>query len=755
MKYLPEGRKPWDCYDITLVALERLFHDKPYEAIHFDYKYTKSKAYDKTEIYFDKFFEFIVPRLFYLQSLNVIDAHIPEEFKKYFPYTRFIVDGLPQSVSDSGLYFTHQLNYSAYKHEEIELLVLGISPDGLAQFRSPLYCGSASETNNCLPGGKIFQRIRKVFDISDEKMKKISELLAKYDAMSDKTLSHLREEANRRSITHAGLSAKQLLTKIQAAMFAEIRPHLIPVFMGDGAYDRLHISLARLGLDVITPKSLPADGRQMSEKDVLESSKVSVKRGLVERVIRVIKQYQELGNAKFSNADKSEKRVDIVMGLYNLNLLAKTGRLDEIPSLEDVKDKYFNPLTDAMLPNRTKLHETPARDVSKTLRSLIIELPNITDNDIIEWSTVEGETKPREKPRERGESHVRSSHFLSHSLGRSESGTLLILSKCLASYRKDTSYWIISEWAGKRRIHIYCNCPAGASEKFICGHECGQAVDIMDYLNIKTPGYDRPGKFLCVRASGPSNLLALCRFFPIKYIADEVLPTLGKAFIVTPTTLDKPLTLFKPSKAEWAIIRKHRDENKSPPPEGRFTCICQDPVIAGPQSIKCKSCHSISHKSCLSNARKDFNNFYCGQCTYKYISIARPPIKTFQQMKALAEAEGIKFRSSKKAKAVRSKAALQGRDLAQERHDLHVGIEYSPNGNKRRAVTRNEFAAMRDMSPDEVDMDHDILEENDLESDDEALGNVNSDEEMNEESEFEEEIIEKEEVEEDAMDIDG
>ena len=123
-------------------------------------------------------------------------------------------------------------------------------------------------------------------------------------------------------------------------------------------------------------------------------------------------------------------------------------------------------------------------------------------------------------------------------------------------------------------------------------------------------------------------------------------------------------------------------------------------------------------------------------------------------MKALAEAEGIKFRSTKKAKAVRSKAALQGRDLAQERHDLHVGIGYSPSGNKRRAVTQNEFAAMRDMSPNEVDVDNDILEENDLESDDDAAKNVDSDEEMNYESEFEEEIIEKE-VEEDAMDIDG
>ena len=99
------------------------------------------------------------PRLYYLQSLDVIESNRPEKYSKNFPDLCIILDGLPFSVDDSGLYFEHQFNYSAYKHEKVALIVLRIRQDGLVQLRSPAMVGSSSETNNALTAGNIVDLI--------------------------------------------------------------------------------------------------------------------------------------------------------------------------------------------------------------------------------------------------------------------------------------------------------------------------------------------------------------------------------------------------------------------------------------------------------------------------------------------------------------------------------------------------------------------------------------------------------------------
>lgn len=85
-------------------------------------------------------------------SRAVIDAHMPMQFKEFYPTTRVIIDcteiltEVPSSMS------VQSLTYSSYKHHNTFKGLVGICPTGAVTFLSELYAGSVSDqalTRDC------------------------------------------------------------------------------------------------------------------------------------------------------------------------------------------------------------------------------------------------------------------------------------------------------------------------------------------------------------------------------------------------------------------------------------------------------------------------------------------------------------------------------------------------------------------------------------------------------------------------------
>ena len=85
-------------------------------------------------------------------ALKVIDAHMPAQFKEFYPSTRTIIDcteiftEVPSSMS------VQSLTYSSYKHHNTFKGLIGICPTGAVTFISQLYAGSISDqalTHDC------------------------------------------------------------------------------------------------------------------------------------------------------------------------------------------------------------------------------------------------------------------------------------------------------------------------------------------------------------------------------------------------------------------------------------------------------------------------------------------------------------------------------------------------------------------------------------------------------------------------------
>ena len=78
-------------------------------------------------------------------SRELIDAHMPTQFKEFCPTTRVILDcteiftEVPSSMS------VQSLTYSSYKHHNTFKVLVGISPTGAVTFISELYAGSVSD----------------------------------------------------------------------------------------------------------------------------------------------------------------------------------------------------------------------------------------------------------------------------------------------------------------------------------------------------------------------------------------------------------------------------------------------------------------------------------------------------------------------------------------------------------------------------------------------------------------------------------
>ena len=72
----------------------------------------------------------------------MIDADMPECFKKMYSSTRVILDATEIRIEKPGLPQLQQVTFSSYKNTDTYKVLVGISPSGVITFVSNLYTGS-------------------------------------------------------------------------------------------------------------------------------------------------------------------------------------------------------------------------------------------------------------------------------------------------------------------------------------------------------------------------------------------------------------------------------------------------------------------------------------------------------------------------------------------------------------------------------------------------------------------------------------
>lgn len=110
---------------------------------------------------------------------DVIDATMPEAFKKKYSSTRVIIDATEIRCEVSSSLVLQSGTYSNYKSTNTFKGLIGISPDGLVTFVSALFTGSASDRELVIKTGFLEQEFADGDTVMADKGFKIKDLLEK------------------------------------------------------------------------------------------------------------------------------------------------------------------------------------------------------------------------------------------------------------------------------------------------------------------------------------------------------------------------------------------------------------------------------------------------------------------------------------------------------------------------------------------------------------------------------------------------
>ena len=107
-------------------------------------------------------------------SRELVDENMPSDFKRLYPSTRVIIDGVEFPIKKPGKPTAQQVTYSTYKNRNTLKVLVGITPGGLVSYVTPAYGGSASDRilvergdlpQRCAPGDSIMSD--KGFNVQD------------------------------------------------------------------------------------------------------------------------------------------------------------------------------------------------------------------------------------------------------------------------------------------------------------------------------------------------------------------------------------------------------------------------------------------------------------------------------------------------------------------------------------------------------------------------------------------------------------
>ena len=107
-------------------------------------------------------------------SADLVKFYAPSDFKRLYPTTRVILDGVETPIKKPSNSKVQQITYSHYKTKNTLKSVPGITPGGLISYIPPVYGGSVSDRmfiersdlpSMCNPKDSVM--IDKGFDVQD------------------------------------------------------------------------------------------------------------------------------------------------------------------------------------------------------------------------------------------------------------------------------------------------------------------------------------------------------------------------------------------------------------------------------------------------------------------------------------------------------------------------------------------------------------------------------------------------------------
>jgi len=124
-------------------------------------------------------------------SKELVNFFMPSDFKRSFPKTRLIVDGVEIPIKKPSKPVAQQVTFSSYKNRNTLKAVVGISPGGLVSHIPECYGGSASD-RSLIERSNLFHKLTAHDTIMADKGFQIQDLFAPMD-VSVNTPTFLRK----------------------------------------------------------------------------------------------------------------------------------------------------------------------------------------------------------------------------------------------------------------------------------------------------------------------------------------------------------------------------------------------------------------------------------------------------------------------------------------------------------------------------------------------------------------------------------
>lgn len=165
LNYQCQSLSPKDQLFLTLIKLRQAKEDLE---LSFFFSISESTV-SKIVLCWINFLYFQLSELNLWPSREIIDMHMPEDFKRKFPNTRVILDATEIPIQKPSHVDAQSVTWSSYKHKNTMKSMIGCTPRGTVSYVSAAYGGSASD-RQIIEKSTLLQPDQHMFDRKDSIM---------------------------------------------------------------------------------------------------------------------------------------------------------------------------------------------------------------------------------------------------------------------------------------------------------------------------------------------------------------------------------------------------------------------------------------------------------------------------------------------------------------------------------------------------------------------------------------------------------